>query len=108
MKEILKFILECPEWFAPKSLWGVAQVVRLVPMVLLVALGGWILVDACIDSQGRTDAILLGFLCLEAGLLILGIAHLAMWLLAWSAGLFKGHKPSITARTVTEPTAISA
>lgn len=92
MRNIFKFLLDCPEWFQPKSCWKAAQVFRLIPLALLSALGALILVNALSDTTGRTDAVLLGLICFEAGLLVLGVVHLSLWLFAWLVRHAPGHR----------------
>ncbi|WPP01905.1 hypothetical protein SFA35_11375 [Pseudomonas sp. HR96] len=89
MSKIIEFLWECPEWFGNKTWWRAVQVVRLLPMVLLTVLGTVILIGAWTDPNGRMDAVLLGLLCFEAGLLVLGVTHLTSWVVAWLASHLK-------------------
>ncbi|WP_213878724.1 hypothetical protein [Pseudomonas sp. dw_358] len=98
MRDILKFLLDCPEWFQPKPYWKVAQVFRLIPLALSSALGALILFNALSDTTGRMDAVLLGLIFFEAGLLTLGVVHLGLWLFAWMVRRVPGHRTALASR----------
>lgn len=100
MNKIIEFLWERPEWFASHSWWRAVQLVRVVPMALLTGLGTIILIGAFSDPNGRTDAVLLGLLCFEAGLLVLGVTHLTLWVIAWLASHRKRRAPASRSATL--------